>query len=314
MEPESRYTLIGAIVLGLLGLVLLSFVWLTGVGSGTEFRYYTIYFERESLKGLQIGGNVNMRGINVGRVESYKISTDNINRVSVVVRVNSNTPVSTNSVAVIDRNLVTSIADINLETPGNPGPPLSEISKGEPYPVIAEGQGEFNAIAESANSLIVKADAALKNINQVLSPENQQAMRNILVGVESATGNLDKRLESFDLAAVSFREATVAIAKSLESVSNDVGPLTGDARRAMRDMQTALKEITQTARTMASNTTNLTRQTVNATDIGLSEIRVTARELRQGVDMLARTLDRLQDPRAALLGPGEEQLGPGETQ
>lgn len=314
MEPESRYTLIGVVVLGLLGLVMLSFVWLTGFGSGAEFRYYTIYFERQSLEGLQVGGDVNMRGINVGQVENYAILRDNINRVRVVIRIDRKTPVSTNSVAVIGRNLVTGIADVNLETPSIPGPPLVEVNTGEIHPVIAEGQGGLEAIAESANSLIVKADEALVNINRVLSPDNQQMIGQILVSIQTATANLNERLESFDMTAVAFREAAQDISASLDNVTRGVAPLTREARRAMRDMRTALSEISQAARAMQGSTTRLAKEATNATDIGVTEIRATAYELRQGVDMLARTLTRLQDPRAALLGPGEEQLGPGETQ
>ncbi len=313
MEPDSRYTVIGAIVLALIAGVIASFVWLTGSASGAEFRYYTIYFEKQSLEGLQIGGDVNMRGIKVGRVENFEILRDNINRVNVLVRVDANTPVSTNSVAVIDRNLVTSIADVNLETEGTPGPALVEVPPNEKFPVIAEGKGDFDVIAESANSLILNADEALKNINQVMSPENQNLLREILVGVRQATSKLDSRLASFDDAATAFRSVSADISKALTQLGSDVTPLSRDARRAMRDMRTALKEISNAARSMQSNTSSLAASATDAAEIGVIEMRATAQELRQGVELLTRTLERFQDPRAAILGPGEEQLGPGET-
>lgn len=314
MEPESRYTMIGAIVLGLIGLVIFSFAWLSGVTGSAEYRFYTIYFERQSLEGLQIGGDVNMRGIKVGQVESFEILRENINRVNVVIRIDADTPVSTNSVAVIDRNLLTSIADVNLETPGRPGPALTKVPKGERYPVIAEGTGELDAFAESASSLIVKADEALQNINHVLSEENRLMMRDILSGVRQVTQRLDERLESFDQTAVAFRLAAQEISKSLGGVSENVTPLTREARLALRDMREALKEVAAVARSMQDTTRTLAQRASNATRIGVTELRATAGELRTGVDVLVRTLDRLQDPRAALLGPGEGQLGPGETQ
>jgi len=314
MEPDSRYTIIGVVVLALMAGVLASFVWLTGSASGSEYRYYTIYFERQSLDGLQVGGDVNMRGIKVGRVESYEILRENINRVNVLIRVDAKTPVSTNSVAVIDRNLVTSIADVNLETEGKPGPPLVDLLANEKYPIIAEGTGELDAIAESANSLIVKADEALKNLNQVMSQGNQDLLREILVGVRVATSKLDSRLESFDDAASAFRTVASDISVTLKKLGSDVTPLSRDARRAMREMRTALKEISGAAKSMQTNTSDLAARASDAAEIGVIEMRATAQELRQGVDLLTRTLDRLQDPRAAILGPGEEQLGPGETQ
>src|SRR5690606_22498720 len=133
MEPESRYTFVGAVVLALVAITILGYLWLAGVGSADNFRYYTIHFEQQSLEGMQIGSDVNMRGVKVGRVQEYSISRDNINRVDVVVRVDRETPVSVNTRAVVGRNLVTGIARIDLDTPGTPGPELVLVAEGERY-------------------------------------------------------------------------------------------------------------------------------------------------------------------------------------
>ena len=81
MEPEARYTTIGAVLLALIVSTIVGFVWLKSSGRAADFRFYTVYFERQSLEGLQIGGDVNMRGVKVGRVEEYRLGRDNINRV-----------------------------------------------------------------------------------------------------------------------------------------------------------------------------------------------------------------------------------------
>ena len=122
MEPEARYTTVGATLLALVVAIVLAMAWLARTGARVDFRYYTIYFERQSLEGLQVGGDVNMRGVKVGRVESYSISRQNINRVQVTVRIARGSPVSTNTVAIVDRNILTGLARINLVTPGQPGP------------------------------------------------------------------------------------------------------------------------------------------------------------------------------------------------
>ena len=97
MEPETRYTVIGAVVLALIGAAVFGYVWLSSSGRASDFRYYTVYFEKQSLSGLQVGGNVNMRGITVGRVEDYSLSRDNVNRVKVNLRVARDTPVRENT-------------------------------------------------------------------------------------------------------------------------------------------------------------------------------------------------------------------------
>jgi phospholipid/cholesterol/gamma-HCH transport system substrate-binding protein len=139
MEPEARYTAIGAVLLVLLLAVAASAVWLMRSGARADSNRYTIYFERQSLQGLQVGSSVEMRGIPVGRVERFSISRDNINRVQATIRVDAKVPVSTNTVAVIERKILTGLAHISLDTPGSPGPELSEVQPDEHYPVIAEG-------------------------------------------------------------------------------------------------------------------------------------------------------------------------------
>ena len=130
MEAEAHYKTVGATLVCLVVAVVLGMVWLARTGARADFRYYTIYFERQSLEGLQVGGDVNIRGVKVGRVEQYSISRDNINLVKVTIRIDRNSPVSTNTVAVVDRNILTGLARINLATPGRPGPELTEVPQG----------------------------------------------------------------------------------------------------------------------------------------------------------------------------------------
>ena len=139
MEPEARYTMIGSVLLAIVVALVAGFVWLSSSGRASDFRFYTIYFERQSLEGLQVGGDVNMRGVKVGRIENFTISRDNINKVKVTIRVARATPVSENTTAVVARSIVTGLARINLDTPGTPGPELMTVAVGERYPVITEG-------------------------------------------------------------------------------------------------------------------------------------------------------------------------------
>ena len=96
-----------------------------------------------------------MRGVKVGRVESYELSPQNINQVDVTIRVEEDTPVRENTTAVVSRNLVTGLARIDLITPTNPGPELLRNPAGEDYPVIAEGTSDLDQIADALSRLAV---------------------------------------------------------------------------------------------------------------------------------------------------------------
>ena len=194
MEPDTRYTIVGATIVALIAAAVLAFVWLSRTGAGSDYRNYSIYFSRQSLKGLQIGGDVNMRGVTVGRVESYQIRRENINRVKVNIRVGRRTPVSTNTQAVIARNLVTGIARINLDPSGVPGPELTEVADNEDFPVIPEGSSSLDQMTETASNLVQTAQSVLASVNKLLTEDNRKAFSETLVGLRDLVGGLDPQL------------------------------------------------------------------------------------------------------------------------
>jgi phospholipid/cholesterol/gamma-HCH transport system substrate-binding protein len=330
MEPEARYTTIGAVLLLLTAAAVGLFVWLSSSGSASDFRFYSIYFERQSLEGLQIGGDVSMRGVKVGRVEDYTISRDNINRVAVRVRIARETPVSENTVAVVARNLLTGIARIQLETPGTPGPELVAVPDGERYPVIPEGTSNIDQIADAAGRLALQADTALQNINRVLGPQNQVAfsetlgaLRDLARGLNGQMGAIDETARSVQATAAAFERSSRDITAAVDRVARSVEPLGRDASAALREARDSMQTLTQSGRSLETtiarsverlerDTGSLARRTEDAVDIGLHELRATSQELRASVELITRTLDRLQDPKALLLGPSDRQLGPGE--
>lgn len=340
MEPETRYAFVGAVVLALFAAAVAGFAWLSSVGPASDYRFYTIRFERQSLEGVQVGGDVAMRGIKVGRVEDYKIVSGNINVVEVTVRVDRATPVSDNTVAILARNFVTGIARIDLVTPGSAGPPLVLVPDGERFPVIAEGTSELAHIAESANRLATTTEVALANLNELLSRENRAEISATLSGLSKLVDGLNQRLTSLDDATRSLRDGAAAVGESsrrittvVEETAARVDPLARDAgdvlketrgaltelrstlgegRTALGSVSTTLQDFSRLATALESQAGALERRIGESADIGVLELRATAQELRSAAEMLSRTLERLQDPRSAILGPGRRQLGPGE--
>lgn len=325
MEPESRYTLVGAAVLALAAALAAALVWLNSDGASAYHRYM-IHFERQSLEGLQLGSDVNMRGVKVGRVQGYALSPHNINRVDVTIQVSHDTPVSINTTANVSRNLVTGLARIDLVTPGVPGPPRVEVPDGEDYPVIPEGTSSLSQIADALGRLTATGESALASLDRLLSPENREnvmqtmtAIRDLVVGVEQRLERFDRLAGAVDRTATTFRETAIAFqgtARALEAsgretslamarASAQIEPLSEQARSVLADLSSA-------ARSLERESAAIVERLGAATDAGAMELRVTARELRGSADALARAAERLGDPAAALLGPADGQLGPGE--
>lgn len=329
MEPEGRYTLIGTLVLLLAATAIAALVWLSGYTKAGE-RSYTIFFERQSLRGLQVGGEVNIRGLKVGQVTGYSILPSNVNRVKVNIRIDAKTPVSDNTTAVIGRNLVTGVARIDLETPNPPGPLLVASASGEQYPVIAEGSSEFDVISDAFNRIALTGEATLRNLNALLADENTRAFSQTIAAVRDLATGLNRRLELVDGIGADLRTTATALQGAGERIAGvvertsgaltaQVGPIAAQTATTLREIQLlvgqtrqAVDELAQAAGQLEKSSTQAIGKAADAADQGLLEFRVTARDLRSGLDSLGRTLDSLQDPRSLLLGPADGQLGPGE--
>jgi phospholipid/cholesterol/gamma-HCH transport system substrate-binding protein len=333
MEAEARYTAVGAAVLALLAALIAAVLWLKDVGGRGEFRRYAIHFEQQALDGLQIGADVNLRGIKVGRVQDYALSGDKLNRVRVEVRVDRRTPVRTNTVAVVTRNFVTGIASITLINAEPAGPPLTEPGEGDPLPVIAEGRSNIDQLAGRVTQLGDLATAALGGVNQLLTEENRRAvvdavrhLRDLSAGLEQRLAKLDLALDRTGQAADSVGTAGERVAAAVESAGRGFGQAAQQTEAALAQARQTLVEgekMLAEARIMLARTgqsiDRLDRQVAStgrrleaAVEDVDDQLGAATAELRLSVESVARVLDRLRDPRAAILGPAPAQLGPGE--
>jgi phospholipid/cholesterol/gamma-HCH transport system substrate-binding protein len=311
MEPEVRYTLVGAALLVLVLALALTMVWLTRGGASADLRYYTIHFEHASLEGLQLGGDINMRGIKVGRVEDYSIARDNINRVKVTIRIDRKSPVSENTVATIDRNILTGLASISLVTPGTPGPELTKVASGEQYPVIPEGDSrELNA---AVDRFALTGARAFDSLDQLLNKENREAFAATLANLREVSGALSQRVGKLDAVADALVKNSNEFAKSSREIAAAVDRVSASAQPAASQAEVTLRDISRAAQSLERETSAVATKLDDAVDSSALEISATARELRATAEILARAADQLKDSRALILGPSRGQLGPGET-
>lgn len=312
MEAESKYTYVGLALVVLVAALVAGVIWLNRTGTRSDFNYYTIYFERQPLDGLQLGADVDMRGIKIGRVEDYQLQAENINRVRVTVRTDRRAPVRTNTVAIVTRNFVTGIAKVSLITPEPLGPPLTEIRDDQQHPVIPEGESNLDALAGKVNQLGDMAAETLENLNDMLKPRNRVAFTETLDNLRRLTAGLNERLAALDKSMVALNSAMADIggaSKRIATAAEDAGT---DLRPALRQTESTLKDISAAAASLEKQVGTLSRDFGAAAGTTEEQMTTAIIELRRTVDSMNRVLDRLQDPRAALLGATKKQRGPGE--
>ena len=312
MEAESKYAYVGLALVVLVAALMTGVIWLNRTGTRSDFNYYTVYFERQPLDGLQLGADVDMRGIKIGRVEDYQLQPENINRVKVNVRTDRRAPVRTNTVAIVTRNFVTGIAKVSLITPEPLGPPLTEIRANQKFPVIPEGESNLDALAGKVNQLGDMAAETLESLNDVLKPRNRVAFTETLDNLRKLTAALNTRLTEVDKtmtalngAAAEIGAASSRISRSVEAAGNDLSP-------TIKQTEKTLKDISAAAISLEKQVSALSRDFGSAANATEDQLTSAVIELRRTVDSMNRVLDRLQDPRAALLGATQNQRGPGE--
>lgn len=312
MEPEARYTLVGTAVLILLALVVAAVLWLRSAGEERGDRMYKIYFVNQSLEGLEVRSDVRMRGIRVGFVTGFTFSSRRPGAVEVFIRVEGSTPVRLSTQAMVERHLVTGIANIRLVNQGEQTPLLTVTPEDEPYPVITEGESPYQQFSESVNQLALRTDETMQRISATLSSENQAALSEVLKNLRVVTRDADKAVLAAAGAAEEVRGAAGDVRKLAASIAADARTLTERYDALGKQAGASVADIAGEVRAMRQDVARLAERADRLMASGDTELRATAQALRNAADALATAGGRLRDPGQVIYGPPQGALGPGE--
>lgn len=281
MEPNVRYAFVGLVLVIIVGSVLFTGLWLAGTGQGGDYNFYTIYFRNRSLSGLQVDSNVTMQGIKIGTVLKMQISKQDIEEIRVLIKVQEETPIKTDTRAVIDRNLLTGLASIDLQGSSQGAKILAKRSKGEPYPIIPQGATELEALKKSFPELLAEANNFVRRASAVFSPENESKISKMLSNLELITDRVVHSENQF--------KATLQTINSLAA-----------------DLKIVVKNIDSRSEDLSSSVTS----TSDAITLEVSNI---SRDINLLTQNLSSTLEDFDNPRSILSGPASEAFGPGES-
>lgn len=320
MESEARYVLVGATVVVLLLILAGGLYWLSGAADQLPTKRFVVYFQKQSLEGLQIGSPVRMQGIRVGRVEDYTILPNQPGTVRVVLEVDRRTPVLEDAQAVISRNLLTGLAAVDLSNTGQSRVPLMRVPAGETAPVIQEGVADLSRVAELVEGLGRTGHESLKRLNSVLSDDNQRALAGTLRNLDALSGALRASVPELNATLAASRQA----AETLQASGATFGMVARDSgARLARVTDAAAHTLAEADATLQAARASLTRMERELTGIAVSlrltadlaaqEVEATGQSLRQAGESLQAAGRGLADPVRILYGPLREELGPGEV-
>jgi phospholipid/cholesterol/gamma-HCH transport system substrate-binding protein len=305
MEPEAKYTLVGAAALILVALLAAAVMWLRSSGEGANASRYTIYFQHYSLEGLEPRSYVTMRGMRVGSVTGFRFSSKTKGAVEVTIAVDPATPVRQSTSATTERHMVTGLATVRLSNATEESPLLVEAPPGEPFPVIREGESAVQQMSDTLTQLAQRADETMRRLNATLTPENVAAFTEILDNLRRVSRRADATFASVGGAADELRALASSIKADAATLSERYATLGTDATAS-------IGEIREAVRRMSADVSRLSQRTEALLASGDEELRDSARAVRSAAESLGAAAARLRDPRNAIYGPAEGSLGPGE--
>ncbi len=261
MEREANYTAVGAFVLLVVTMGSLFVYWYAGSGDARDYKRYEIYFEG-SVSGLNRGSTVRYLGVDVGRVIAIRIDKRASDRVQVIADIDSQTPVSGQTLASLSMQGVTGLLYIDLLANAKTTRVMEPVPS-ETYPVIDSVQSNFDRLLSSLPDLVGRATVVVDRAARVLSDENIIAFGKTMQNIELTSASLPGAM----------RDAAVVVA-DLKATLADVRVAAAGTRQLIDssgpDLAAASEQIRSISENLARTTANLDRlMTDHRDDLGL---------------------------------------------
>ena len=307
MEAKTNYTIVGAMVLILIGALLSAGLWLSVGFNQKEYSLYTVYLS-ESVAGLSEQSPVKYNGVQVGLVKKIALNNNDPRQVEITLSIEKSIPITTSTTATLISQGITGVTYVGLAAGSSDLTPIKKMD-GEPYPVIPAKPSLFNQldtiikeVSENVNKVSAQTQKifndqnalyikhTLANIEQVTSviSNNSASINSTIQNMDAVILNLAKVSKDFPLV---LQELRVGV-KKFDGLSSDISTASKSISKAMGSGKNTIDQISQQA--VPSATSLLNR--LNAIAANLEKV---SNEMRQ-------------NPSVVIRGSKPPQPGPGE--
>jgi phospholipid/cholesterol/gamma-HCH transport system substrate-binding protein len=298
MENRSHALIAGIFTVLLTLGIIAAATWLNR--DTAERTFYTLV-TNGSVAGLNPQAAVRYRGMEVGKVEAIEFDRAKAGQILVKIGVLPNTPVTNATYAELGMQGLTGLAFIQLDA----DPAAKDVRPLPPAARLAIRASLFDRLSGSGEDLVVKASAAVTQVNKLLGDDNQQLLTGALTDLRGAASKVGKLVDEVQPAA---RNIAVladdgrATLKGADRAIASIGQLAQDANRKLAAVDRIADSVGQVGQaSQAVEVATLPRVNAFMDEAGRS-----ARTIDRAVDKLG------DDPTAVLFGPQPGQPGPGE--
>jgi phospholipid/cholesterol/gamma-HCH transport system substrate-binding protein len=305
MARSNEEIKVGVVVAVSALLFLVALVFVGGVNLLRKKKVeYTTYFKFAG--GLEPGSLVRYGGFKVGTVHSASLDPADSTRIKVVLQLNPGTPVKANSVARISSlgflgenyvEISPGTRDAALLPPGSVIPAAEIVQLADVFNnvnnITVNATKLVNDLDEQVLELAKNSNVLIKNLNDVVSPENKEQFTSILANsdgmLKESRPHIEKALANLDTVSGKMARTIDNLNTTLGKANNLADHLDGvvvENRKEIHDtvvrLQTSLADAEQMINdlddTLGSNRGNL--------DETLENIRATSENLKEFTDTL----------------------------
>ena len=166
METDKRYFFEGLFIIVFAVGAALFFVWLANAGRSDDI-VYRIHFN-ESVSGLALGDPVKFRGVDVGTVKAMALDSSDPRQVEVDVRLRKDTPVKTDTKAVLKLKGITGVVFIELSGGSPEAQQLAAATPEGRIPEIPSEKSSLNAFLDDLPKVVEKFAKLEDKANKVV--------------------------------------------------------------------------------------------------------------------------------------------------
>jgi paraquat-inducible protein B len=335
MNKKISPTLIGAFVMGALGLLVVALV---AFGSGQLFRKtknFVLYFDG-SVNGLHIGAPVKFKGVEIGSVTNILLQMNQnmqVTKIPVIIEIDLKKMTSRGASgevaeqqeafqkAIHDRglrgqlqteSLVTGVLYVALDFfPESPINLTQQPNGDNKYPEIPTVPTALEQAQDAVSQIIKKLEeidfkGLIKSLSETVSGVDQLVNS---PAVKSTLRQLDQTMPKIDAAVVSFNKLANNVDGTFTSLSDNLAQTSDATRQAMNQAENTLRQTDAALKAAEGAMTNIKDvidpESPTFYEIGksLREVSAAARALR----LLGNYIER--NPRALIFGKPENQEG-----
>lgn len=208
------------------------------------FKHQTRYYIelQNSVMGLSEGVGVYFNGIHVGSVQSIGLDEQDPSLVRVGIDVEQNTPVRSDTKAIISSTGLTGLKVVDLQG-GSP-----KATALPPDSIIPAGAGGFDKIQKQAEELADQTAQMMKRASAIMDHADQivqdlqkvtdpQALGAIVASTKNTAANLDKASAAVSMMVAENREALKASIGSVSKATDNASQVATDLRTLIRTNQ-----------------------------------------------------------------------------